>query len=210
MPKVTWIRQRSVDASRASRRRERASIDLRGHAPLLNAIALSMHMSVAALVRTVLAEWLETHGVDDADRWASGAVLECPVLPQQESSIIKVTLRMPAAYAAKLARAARGAEVSQGFYVTRLLHGHPPGPLAPDQRESRAALMQSTAMLAAMSIDLQAFMRALRRDFSPEEAAACSATVALLSDVVRQHLNRAAPLLAALTASRHPAAGDSD
>lgn len=206
MPKVTWIRQCSVDAPRASLRRERASIDLRGHAPMLNAVARSMNMSASALVRTVLVQWVQTHGVDGGDHLALVATQDSP---QRDASIIKVTLRLPTDSAAKLTLGAHSAEVSQGAYVARLLDGHPPGPVAPDQRESRAELIRSTATLAAMSTDLHAFMRAMRQGASPE-VSSCSAMLAQLSDAVLQHLNSGAALLAALAASRHSAAADPD
>ncbi|MBT9586223.1 hypothetical protein IV102_22975, partial [bacterium] len=121
-------------------------------------------------MRTALAEWLETHFAADAGRGAVD-VLAAPVSSQKENAVIKVTLRMPAGYAARLARAARAAELSQGLYVARLINAQPPAPVPPDQRENRAALVRSTATLAAMSGDLQALMRVLRQRSSPELAA---------------------------------------
>lgn len=206
METETWISRRLAGASPSGTHRERVSIDLRGHGPALNAIAQSRHVTVAAFVRTVLAEWLETRSVADAGQ-GTVDVLAAPVSFQKEHTVIKVTLRMPAGYAAKLARAARAAELSQGLYVARLIIAQPPAPVAPDQRENRAALVRSTATLAAMSGDLQALMRLLRQRSSPE-LAACEAMVAQLSEAVLRQLAAASPLIAVLAPSRRPVMGD--
>lgn len=188
-------------------RRERVSIDLRGHCSALNAIARSRQMTVAALVRTVLAEWLEAHPVDDVGVCAVDVARTASVRSQNEDTVIKMTLRMSAGHAARLARSARAAELSQGIYVARLIDEQPPVPVAPDQRENRAVLARSTATVAAMSSDLQALMRILRQTSVPEPGARL-ATLAQLADALQQHLAAAAPLMAALTPSRRPAAGD--
>ena len=93
--------------------------------------------------------------------------------------------------------------------MERLIDEQPPSPAAPDLRESRAALMRSTATLAAMSGDLQMLVRILRQS-APLEQSVCVAAVVRLSDEVLLHLSTAAPLLAALKSARRPAAGDPD
>lgn len=201
MAKVIWTRCTADDAPRSASRRERVSIDLRGHGRLLNAVAQSMQMPVAALVRTILAEWLLARS---ADGQAHAAVA---VPSPSEDAITKVTLRMPARHAAGLACAARAAELSQGIYVARLLDGQQPAPVAPDQHENRLALVRSTAMLAALSSDLHALLRAMRQ-VSSAEPAAWNTAVAELSDAVQRHLAAAAPLMAAMAPSRRPGAGD--
>ena len=203
MASVTRISQLPDRASRSDIRRERVSIDLRGHCQTLNAIALSRQMAVAALVRTVLAEWLEARPVADAGMCAADVVRAAPVRSKEEDAVIKVTLRMPARHATRLARAARAAELSQGLYVARLIDAQPPVPAAPDQRENRAVLARSTSTVAAMSSDLQALMRILRQTSVPEPGARL-ATLAQLADALQQHLAAAAPLMAALTPSHVP------
>ena len=184
-------------------RRERLSIDLRGHGPALDVIAQSMQISKAVLVRTVLANWLKARTVPAAGHDAAG------VGPSEtRDAVIKMTLRLTAGYAAKLARAARSAEMSQGVFVARLIDGQAPVPVPPDLRESRAALARSTATLAAMSGDLQALLRFLRQP-SLHNHAEHSVTLAQLADAINLHLATAAPLIAALKPSRRPAAGDS-
>jgi hypothetical protein len=202
MAKVIWTRHAAVDAPRSTVRRERVTIDLRGHGPAVNAMAHSLRMPVATLVRTALAEWLDARSVAGWQAQAAGAVPS-----RSDDAITKVTLRMPARHAAGLSRAARAAELPQGLYVARLMDGQPPVPVPPDQAESRAALLRSTAVLAAMSTDLHALMRAIRQASSSEQAA-CSDAVAELSDAVKRHLAATVPLISALTSSRRQDAGD--
>ena len=206
MASVSWINQPPDQASRSEMRRERVSIDLRGHGPALSAIARSRQMTVAALVRTALAEWLEARAGADAGMCEVDDVRAARGLSKEEDAVVKMTLRMPAGHAARLAHAARAAELSQGIYVARLIDASPPVPVAPDQRENRAVLARSTATVAAMSSDLQALMRILLRTSVPEPGARI-ATLAQLADALQQHLAAAAPLMAALTPSRRPSAG---
>lgn len=142
------------DQPRAARR-ARVTIDLRGHGPALNAIALSKHTSVAALVRTVLGDWLKSRSVAETEEGAVSAALDVPVPLQKGGDALKVTLRMPVAQALRLAQQARAAELAQGVYVARLIDALPAFPAPPDLRENRAALVRSTATLAALSGDLR-------------------------------------------------------
>jgi len=97
-------------------------------------------MTTAALARSILGEWLVTQSVDSAP---VGAMSTEPggVAPlRRDAPVTKVTLRMPAERAAKLARAARAAELSQGMYVVQLLDSLSDGPLVAGPRETLAAL----------------------------------------------------------------------
>ena len=108
MATVNLIRNDAADASRSATRRERVSIDLRGHSSALYAISQSMDRPVAALVRTVIAEWLQARSVADGGHFCRFDSV------QREEVFIKVTLRMPVGQAVRLARAARAAELSPG------------------------------------------------------------------------------------------------
>lgn len=181
-------------------RRARVSIDLRGYEPALNVIAQSRSTSVAALVRTALADWLKTRSVADTCSGAVGPALAAP--PHQgAAAVVKLTLRMPAATATQLARQARAAELSQGTYVARLVDAFPVGPAPPDLRENRAALVRSTATMAALSGDLRALVRMLGQGSSPA-LMALKAPAGGVADAVDQHLVLAASLMAALTPTR--------
>ncbi len=201
MAKATRTLPAADDACRSTGRRERVSIDLRGHGAALNALAQSMQMPVSALVRKILGEWMHARTFVDQSNVAG------TVPPRSNDAITKVTLRMPARYAVELAYAARAAELSQGIYVVRLLDGQPPAPVALDQHENRLALVRSTAMLAALSSDLHALLRAMRQASLPD-AAACKTAVAEVSDAVHLHLVAVAPLMAAIAPSRRAAASD--
>ncbi|MCX2862583.1 hypothetical protein OOZ63_12105 [Paucibacter sp. PLA-PC-4] len=202
MAKAIWTRHAAHAAPRSTLRRERVTVDLRGHGAVLNAIAQSLRMPVATLVRTAIAEWLDARSVAGCQAQAADAGLR-----GSDDTITKVTLRMSERHAAGLARAARAAELPQGFYVARLLDGQPPTPVPPDQAENRAALLRYTAALAPMSSDLQALMRAMRQASSREQAA-CSDAVADLSEALQRHLAATTPLISALTTSRRYVAGD--
>lgn len=183
-------------------RRSRLSIDLRAHRPALEALAQSRRMRLATLVRTALAEWLASHA-DAGNGPAVDASSDGPVLGLRNGGLAKVTLRLPAASAARLARESRAAEMSQGTYVAQLLEGAPPMPVPADLKETRRALVSSTATLAALCSDL----RALERSVSKArwvDLAACKAVIDPLPAAVNRHLALASSALTALTPSRRP------
>lgn len=201
MAKLTWTRHAVDDAARSTTRPERVSIDLRGHRRALSVVAQSMQVPVATLASAILVEWLEAPSVGGLER-AAGADAA-----RSDDPITQVKVRMPTRHAAELARTARAAELSRGMYVARLMERLPPAPVAPDQSENRLALLRSTAELAAMSDDLQTFMRGMLQTSSPENIA-LEAVVAGLSTALNRHLAVAALLMASLTPSQRQLAGD--
>ena len=149
--------------------------------------------SSAALVRTSLRTLLDNshadeHEIDSGDRAPIGTV-------------VKVTLRLPAAHAFLLARRARAADVSQGDYVVGLLDGTPRVPPPPDHAQAIAALARSTDQLAAISTDLNAFMRLVGR-VPRSELERYRAGILTLADDVRRHLAVAASFIAELKPAR--------
>jgi hypothetical protein len=174
--------------------RDRVTVDLRGLGGRLQACAAARGISSAALVRQSLAPLLH-------DAPAGGDASQVGAAPAHDGTLVKVTLRLPAAHAALLARQARAADVSQGAYVADLLEGMPRGPLAPDHAEAIATLARSTDRLAALSTDLNAFMRLLGR-LPGSELARYRAGLRTLVDDVRQHLGVAAALVAELKPGR--------
>ncbi len=98
--------------------------------------------------------------LDETPRDAGdGSPIDCAA----DTQAIRVTLRMSGSHAVTLASRARAADVSQGTYVARLIDGTPAQPLSPDHTQAITALMASTDRLAALSVDLNAFMRLLGR-----------------------------------------------
>lgn len=185
---------RSTDeVQTAAAMRDRVTVDLRGIRPQLQAHAAKRQMTAAALVRHAVTAML-----DDAP---SDAGNSGPIDSVSGTPVVKVTLRLPAAHAVLLASRARVADVSQGTYVARLIDGTPAQPRAPDHTRAVAALMASTDRLAALSADLNAFMRLLGRT-STSKLEPYRASIRSLADDVRVHLASAAALVAALRATR--------
>jgi hypothetical protein len=200
MDRSSSIRQHHAAGAHPGARRSRLSIDLRAHGPALEALAQSRRMRLATLVRMALAEWLASRAAG-GDGAAVDASLDAPVLGLQNGDLAKVTLRLPAASAARLAREARAAETSQGIYVAQLLEGATPMPASADLKETRRALLSSTATLAALSSDLRALERSLSKA-RWVDLAACRAVIDPLPSALSRHLALASSALTALTPSR--------
>jgi hypothetical protein len=115
-----------------------------------------------------------------------------------DSRVVKVTLRVDALHAARLANRARAAEVSQGVYVTTLLDGMSASPRPADHGDAVAALADSTQRVAAMSADINAFIR-LIRNLNLDEAQKYRAGLMSLSQDMRLHLQVASRLMARMT-----------
>ena len=173
--------------------RDRVTVDLRGLGEQLHVLATTQGTSSAALVRRSLRALLDNsntdaHEIDSGDRAPIGTV-------------VKVTLRLPAAHAFLLARRARAADVSQGDYVAGLLDGTPRVPPPPDHAQAIAALARSTDQLAVISTDLNAFMRLVGR-VPRSELERYRAGILTLADDVRRHLAVAASFIAELKPPR--------
>lgn len=177
----------------AAAMRDRVTVDLRGIRPQLQAQAAKRQMTAAALVRSAVTAMLGDAPCDTDD---SG-----PIDSASGTQAVKVTLRLPVAHAVVLASRARVADVSQGTYVARLIDGTPAQFRAPDHTRAVAALMASTDRLAALSADLNAFVRLLGRTPNSKLEPYC-ASIRCLADDVREHLASAAALVAALRAAR--------
>ncbi|MDC6166487.1 hypothetical protein [Paucibacter sp. XJ19-41] len=207
MGTATFVRQPRAHAPRSgSGRRERLTIDFRRHGPALAAVARSRRMSAAALARTVLGEWLDAQAVDASAVGAMDTAPAASIQLHNAAPFAKVTLRMPADRAARLARAARAAELSQGMYVAQLLDARSEeDPLHASPRELVSSLVRSNAKLAALHSGLKALERALEESSSPELASLDVLVAGLIAEV-GQHLALAAPQMAAVPASwRRPA-----
>ncbi|MDP3085268.1 MAG: hypothetical protein Q8N44_16495 [Rubrivivax sp.] len=169
------------------------TIDLRGMGPQLQAQAARRQMSAAALVRRAVTALLDEPPCAGVDGRPPDSTVGTPA--------VKVTLRLPVSHAVVLASRARVADVSQGKYVAGLIDGVPVPPRSLDHSRAVAALMASTDRLAALSADLNAFMRLLGR--APRtELEPYRARIRSLADDVREHLGSAAALVASLRAAR--------
>ena len=172
--------------------RDRVTFDLRGMRLQLQAQAARRQMTAAALVRHAVTAML-----DEAPSYAGDSRSTDGNCGTQ---VIKVTLRLPVAQAVVLASRSRVADLSQGMYVARLIDGTPAQPREPDHAQAVAALMASTDRLAALSADLNAFMRLFGRTPRSELEPYRASIRSLASDVC-VHLASAAALVAALRAT---------
>lgn len=174
--------------------RDRVTVDLRGLGQPLRSCARDQRTTPAALLRKAVLQMLDTVPVP-----SGGQQLE----PSAARGLVKVTLRISRAHARSLADRARAADVAQGDYVCGLLDVTPPAPPASDHAASVATLMASTDRLAAMSSDLNAFLRLLGRVQAAELESYRAGLKSLTTDV-REHLACAAALIAELRPARRP------
>src|SRR6218665_1077930 len=197
MANASFAPQPPANAPRSGLRRARVSIDFRRHGPVLAAVARSRPKTTAAPARSVLGEWLDAQSVDASSVGSLRTPGPATAL-QNDALFAKVTLRLPADRAARLAREARQAELSQGMYVSQLLDAQSPEDrLNASPRELFAALVRHSAELAALHSHLKTLVRALKQVSSPEFAD-LEVLAADLAEKVGQHLASAAPQLAAL------------
>jgi hypothetical protein len=149
-------------------------------------------MSAAAIVRRAVLDVLS-----DAE---SAQELQRAVEMAHQAGCVKLTLRLSPAHAAALAERARAADLSQGRYVETLLDGAPAS-VSADDRITVLELAASNDNLAAMSVDLNAFLRALARADS-EAAERYREDLTVLAHNVRAHLAIASALTARLQGRR--------
>ena len=140
--------------------RDRVIIDLRGIGDAVRSAAAQRRVTVAYLARHAL---LATVG--DSHPTSTPLGSDCPT---PSFSAAKLTLRLPQPHADALIVNAVGLGLSYGEYVARLVNGSQlPRPSA-ERAADRAALMASSDHLAALTADLNAFMRLLRVRSSTE------------------------------------------
>jgi hypothetical protein len=169
--------------------RDRVTVDLRGLAPAVKAHASARNMTLAAFARAAMVEALKHAEVD-------------PFHMVQEDGLddgrpVKLTLSLPLRQASWLVEHARAAGLSYGTYLASVIDGTPaPGGLGDAVR----ALTASTNQLAALSADLNDYVRLLRR-LNFEEAEKYRQRVVSMFDEVRQHVRLNAALAAEVRAA---------
>ncbi|RYG28466.1 MAG: hypothetical protein EON93_18545 [Burkholderiales bacterium] len=176
--------------------RDRVSVDLRGLGARLRAQALRQQTTPAALTRRAVLRLLEDE--PNGEEPASAEPVQ-----RLARGTVKVTLRVSGAHATSLVTRARAADMSQGDYVSSLLDGAVPAALPADHASTLKALMASTDRLAALSGDLNAFLRLLGR-VSKAQLEPYRASITSLTKDVRQHLAASAALVAELQPARRP------
>ena len=169
--------------------RDRVTVDLRGLAPAVKMHASARNMTLAAFARAAMVDALKQAEVDPFHLSPSGG--------PEDSQPVKLTLSLPLRQASWLVEHARAAGLSYGTYLASVIDGTPaPGGLG----EAVRALSASTAQLAALSTDLNDYVRLLSRLNYPE-AEQYRQRVVSMFDEVRQHMRLNAALTAEVRAA---------
>jgi len=164
--------------------RDRVTVDLRGLALAVKAQAAARNMTLAAFARAAMVDALKQAEADPFHPSQVGGL--------DNSQPVKLTLSVPMRQASWLVEHARAAGLSYGTYLASIIEGTPaPGSLG----EAVGAVTASTNQLAAMSTDLNDFVRLLRQGRSAE-AEKYRQRVMSLVDEVRQHMRLEAALSA--------------
>ena len=168
--------------------RDRVTVDLRGLAPAVKAHASARNMTLAAFVRAAMVDALKQAEADPFH------LLQDSGLDNGEP--VKLTLSLPLRQASWLVEHARAAGLSYGTYLASVIDGTPaPGGLG----EAVRALTASTNQLAALSADLNDYVRLLRR-LNFAEAERYRQRVVSMYDEVREHMRLNAALSAEVRA----------
>lgn len=168
----------------AASSRDRVTIDLRGIGDAVRITAATRGMTVAAFARQALRDAVGPEQMEPIARVE---------VPDAEHRSVKLTLRLRHADAEAFVQRARTMDLSYGEYLSRLTNGTPL-PLPATCREAdRAALRVSTDQLAALSADLNDFMRLLRVG-SPQVERYRQRIERVDADIAR-HLEEASALL---------------
>lgn len=175
-------------------RRDRISVDLRGLRARLERRAAHQEITTAALVRRAVARLFDDDPDNDSAELGGARSVSA-------GGVVKVTLRLSPVHALLLARRARAADVSQGRYICTLLDGMPAPRRPVDHSAAVTALRASTDRVAAMSVDLNAFLRLLKLGPN-QQMENYRAGLMSLADDMRAHLATASALIAELAPSR--------
>ena len=164
--------------------RDRVTVDLRGLAPAVKAHASARNMTLAAFARAAMVDALKQAEVDPFHLLQGGG--------PDDGQPVKLTLSLPLRQASWLVEHARSAGLSYGTYLASVIDGTPaPGGLG----DAIRALTASAAQLAALSTDLNDFVRLLRHGRSAE-AEKYRQRVMSMFDEVGQHMRLDAALSA--------------
>jgi hypothetical protein len=167
------------------------TVDMRGLKAALVARAQAQRVSVSVLVRGAVARDLGLGvegGSQSADMPSDGA---------SSAVSVKLSIRMTAEEAQRLAAGARAAGLSRGAYLAGLVAGVPVLSVGGGRPEHVASLMASSAELATLSRNIHR-LTALLRQANVEPARPYREMLDTLAGDVRRHLELAARTLADL------------
>ena len=168
------------------RSRDRVTIDLRGIGDAARAAAQARDATLAVFARQALIAALP----------ADTAVLLHRAEPHSNTAgTVKLSVRLSDDDSAVLAMQAAMRGVSQARLVALLIRGTELPGRSHERDSDRAALRASTQQLAALSVDLQQFMRLLRCG-SKEGVARYVERLQTVGAELRTHIDRASAFLA--------------
>jgi hypothetical protein len=177
------------DCVMAKAARDRISLDLRGSAPALRAHARARQLTVSQAARLAVAAVLEP------PEGAAGVQTDAEAAPAPDP-LVKLTIRLRSKVASQFAARARASGLSQGAYLTTLVHGMPAPPPAIVK-----ALAASTEELAIVSGDMNEIIRRLRTQASPAGEELGHLVRGIVADT-REHLELACRVVAEFRPAR--------
>ncbi|MGY0193519.1 hypothetical protein ACWA7J_00435 [Leptothrix sp. BB-4] len=173
----------------ASASRDRVTVDLRGIGDAVRSVAAVRRVTIATLAREALVAVIEAEGRGDAP--------PNPASSGHRDRTYKLTLRLPASDAAHLMWLSGRLGLSYGDLVARLVRDRPLPQPVKDRTADRAALLASNDALAALSADLNSFVRLVRRA-QRAEAEPFAQRLRKMDTEVQSHLERVTKLLSGL------------
>ena len=173
-------------AAMAQRSRDRVTIDLCGIGDAARAAAHARDATLAVFARQALIAALPAEAT---------ALLPRTEPHSEAGGTVKLSVRLSDDDSAVLAMQAALRGVSQARLVALLIRGAELPRRSHERASDRAALRASTEQLAALSVDLQQFMRLLRRG-SSEGVARYSQRLQTVDADLRTHIDRASAFLA--------------
>lgn len=191
---------RTAEARKVRRRepQQRIVVPMRELMPRLRQLAEQRKMTMAALMRLAVLPLLEAQPAEaapDADHRGGDRA------PGTEPLQVKVNF-----YGRdydELTRRARACALSRGQYLSALMAGASPPPAPKDLTTLTEQLLASNDRIAALSVDLNAFMRLLGH--APAAELECyRARLHTLAAEVRAHLKLSAKALAEVEQVRRP------
>ena len=152
-------------------------------------------VSVSSLVRAYVATGLGRSSV-------RGPVAAGPAL--RPMSVVKLSIRMPAAEAGRIAEGARQAGISRAAYLAELVFGAPQGVSSATRSEQVAMLASTNAELATLGRNVR-HLATLISQGSGEAALHYKGMLNTITVEVRRHLSVSSAVLADLRSRRLPA-----
>lgn len=190
--------ERNADQLAGVTNRDQVHVNLLGLGPLLREHAARLGVSVACAARIAISRMLDAEA---RDRESAVACSPAQGADSGRGSKTRLLLRVSPARAEALVARARACGVSRSRYVEILMNGSQPVVLPGDHAAMVAALMTSTDLVAALSLDLRVFMRLLGTVPAVELEPYRTRLRSLIYDI-RAHLKLSAQLLAELEATR--------